>query len=150
MTGRRCFSRRLRKRALLLLALPSLWAAGPAAAYRVDIEAPTELADMLKTHLDISRYREREDISIDQFNYMVETVGDQVQRLASTEGYFDPKTTATVDAEPAAGEDLSARTVRIKVDAGARTLVKAVDVDVAGAIANEDPCLLYTSDAADE
>ncbi|WP_428851539.1 autotransporter assembly complex protein TamA [Imbroritus primus] len=141
MTGRRCFSRRLRKRALLLLALPSLWAAGPAAAYRVEIEAPPELADMLKTHLDISRYREREDISVDQFNYMVETVGDQVRRLASTEGYFDPKTTATVDAPLAAeatSEDLDARTVRVRVEAGARTLVTSVDVDFTGAIADED------------
>jgi translocation and assembly module TamA len=138
MTVGRCFRQRLPKHLVLLLALPCFLGAGPAAAYRVEIEAPSEIADMLKTHLDISRYRERKDISLDQFNYMVETVGDQVQRLASTEGYFDPKTTATVDAEPASDADLDARVVTIKVEAGARTVVKAVDVDFVGAVATDD------------
>jgi translocation and assembly module TamA len=64
-------------------------------------------------HLDLARYTDRTDISDDQFQYMVETVGDQVRQFASTEGWFDPVTKATVEGE---GDK---RVVHISVDPGA-------------------------------
>ncbi|MBP0587902.1 hypothetical protein J8J22_22855, partial [Mycobacterium tuberculosis] len=73
-----------------------------------------------------ARYATRTDMSEDQFHYMVETVGDQVRQFASTEGWFDPTTKATVEGE---GAD---RVVKIVVDAGARTLIRRVDVGVSG------------------
>lgn len=145
MTGRRRLGRRLHTLVPLLLALSCFLAPGDTeAAYRVEIEAPDDLAGILKTHLDISRYRDRDDISPDQFNYMVETVGDQVRQFASTEGYFDPKTTATVDGDGGDGTGDAPRTIHIRVDAGARTHVKAVDVAFTGAIATDDPQRLET------
>jgi translocation and assembly module TamA len=117
--------------ALLCAALPAH------AAYKVVVDAPDALRSMLSTHLDLARYQDRTDLTADQFDYLLETVGDQVRQLASTEGYFDPKTTAKLETE---GEgEHQKRTVRITVDAGARTLIKRVDLDVAGPIAKEDP-----------
>ncbi|RZT41308.1 autotransporter assembly complex protein TamA [Cupriavidus agavae] len=101
--------------------------------YKVEIDAPGPLEDILKEHLDLSRYRTRTDISDDQFRYMVETVGDQVRQFASTEGWFDPETTATVEGE---GDH---RVVKIKVDPGARTEIRRVDLDVTGPAATRSP-----------
>jgi len=118
--------------------LVALAAAAPAshaarAAYKVEIDAPKVLKDILQEHLDLARYTDRTDISDDQFAYMVETVGDQVRQFASTEGWFDPVTKATVEGK---GED---RVVHISVDPGARTLIRAVDVGVTGPAATQSP-----------
>ncbi|MEN7526069.1 autotransporter assembly complex family protein [Cupriavidus sp. DL-D2] len=102
-------------------------------AYKVEIDAPDPLKDILKEHLDLSRYRDRTDISDDQFHYMVETVGDQVRQFASTEGWFDPETTATVEGE---GDQ---RVVKIKVVPGARTEIRRVDLSVTGPAATQSP-----------
>ncbi len=103
------------------------------AAYKVEIDAPKALKDILEEHLDLSRYTTRTDISDDQFKYMVETVGDQVRQFASTEGWFDPQTKATVEGE---GDQ---RVVKITVDPGARTVIRRVDVDVTGPAATQSP-----------
>ncbi|CAG9177618.1 autotransporter assembly complex family protein [Cupriavidus respiraculi] len=120
--------------AALLWAILALLPAAPAlATYKVRVEAPEALQDMLETHLDIARFRERADLSDDQFNFMVETVGDQVRALSATEGWFDPQTTVRVEGEG------DGRIVYVSVDAGARTLIRNVDVDVTGPAATQAP-----------
>jgi translocation and assembly module TamA len=99
----------------------------------VEIDAPDALKGILQEHLDLARYTDRTDISDDQFQYMVETVDDQVRQFASTEGWFDPVTKATVEGE---GDK---RVVHISVDPGARTLIRAVDVQVTGPAATQSP-----------
>ncbi|QET00813.1 autotransporter assembly complex protein TamA [Cupriavidus pauculus] len=110
-----------------------LYAAPAAATYKVVVDAPKPLEDMLKEHLDLARYASRTDLSDDQFKYMVETVGDQVRQFASTEGWFDPTTTARVEGEG------DGRVVHLTVDAGARTLIRSVDVSVSGPAATQSP-----------
>ncbi len=117
---------------LLLAALPAP-ASAAKAVYKVEIDAPKALKDILEEHLDLARYNTRTDISEDQFQYMVETVGDQVRQFASTEGWFDPVTKATVEGEG------DSRVVHITVDPGARTLIRRADVDVSGPAATQSP-----------
>ncbi len=133
---------RRRSRRLPPAATPAGWVvwavlalcAPPAAAtYKVEVDAPKAIKDMLEEHLDLSRYRTRDDISPDQFNYMVETVGEQVRQFTSTEGYFDPATTTRVEGS---GDQ---RTVYLTVEPGARTLIRNVDVDVTGPAATQSP-----------
>ncbi|PMX97495.1 hypothetical protein C1X54_38100, partial [Pseudomonas sp. GW460-13] len=69
----------------------------------------------------------------DQLDYMVETAGEQVRALTSTEGYFDPTTTTRVEGE---GDK---RVVHVMVDPGARTLIRNVDVQVTGPAATRSP-----------
>ncbi|MGO4153320.1 autotransporter assembly complex protein TamA [Cupriavidus sp. YAF13] len=116
---------------LLAALMLSAWPA--AAAYKVEVDAPKPIKEILQDHLDLSRYRTRDDISPDQFNYMVETVGEQVRQFTSTEGYFDPQTTTKVDGS---GDE---RTVHITVELGARTVIRAVDVNVTGPAASQSP-----------
>lgn len=104
-----------------------------AQAYEVELSAPKPLKEVLTVHLDVFRYRHREDINVDQLNFMVAIVSEQVAQLASTEGYFSPVT--TVNAEQV-GETT---VVRIVVDPGPRTQVSAVEVKVDGAAHSQSP-----------
>lgn len=115
------------------LALLLCTAAVPAAAYRVELDAPPPLKELLAAHLDLVRYQDRENLNEDQFNYMLATADTQVRKLASTEGWFLPKTTVDVDRSGASP------LVRVRVDPGARTTVSRVDVEVSGAVREHDP-----------
>ena len=103
------------------------------AAYQVELDAPNALRELLDTHLDLMRYRERADINADQLKYMVETAAEQVGDLAATEGYFSPKSEIRLDsqAEPPM--------VRITVTAGPRTEVARADVQVSGPARAQSP-----------
>ncbi|CAG2128917.1 Translocation and assembly module subunit TamA [Cupriavidus yeoncheonensis] len=129
--ARRRIPARLRR--LLLSALAAVWLLPAHAAYKVEVEAPKPLREILENHLDLSRYKDRTDLSPDQFDYMVETVGDQVRQFASTEGYFDPVTTTRLEGE---GDK---RVVHVMVDPGARTLIRNVEIKVEGPAATRSP-----------
>ncbi len=102
------------------------------ATYRVEIEAPAELKALLEQHLDLSRYKDRQDLSEDQLKFLIDTVDEHVTQLTSTEGYFSPKTTVTV--EP--GE---IKTIHLKIDPQQRTMVSAATINVIGSAATEVP-----------
>ncbi|HEU4708865.1 MAG TPA: autotransporter assembly complex family protein [Methylophilaceae bacterium] len=103
------------------------------ADYQVVIDAPKPLHELLSQFLDLARYQDRNDLSDDQFDYMVATADEQVAELTATEGYFSPQTTVKV------GQENGKRLVRIKVEPGPRTKVTKVDVDVKGPAQQRSP-----------
>ncbi|WP_395825614.1 autotransporter assembly complex family protein [Collimonas sp.] len=116
-----------------LLVLAALIAAPAAtAAYRVEIEAPSDLKRILEEHLDLSRYKDRVDLSDDQLKFLIDTVGDQITQLSSTEGYFSTTTSVTVET----GE---LKTIHLKVDTHQRTMVSQAVIDVTGSAATDSP-----------
>lgn len=132
--GRLSFRRMTSKR-MRALACGLLWlvAASAQATYKVEITAPKELRALLVDHLDLVRYQERDDLSDEQFKYLVATVGEQVRQLTATEGYFLPNAVATVR------EQNGARVVQLKVDPRERTMVSAVALALNGAAAADQP-----------
>ncbi|PUA20170.1 hypothetical protein C7W93_10440 [Glaciimonas sp. PCH181] len=102
------------------------------ATYKVDIEAPKAISALLKEHLDLVRYKDRDDLSDDQLKFMLDTVNDQVAQLASTEGYFLPTTKVTVD-------EGKVKVIHLKVDAHQRTMVSQATIDVTGKVVSEVP-----------
>lgn len=113
--------------ALLLLA------STPAAAYRVEIDAPDPLQNLLEQFLDLARYEDREDLTRDQFDFMVDRTPEQVARLAATEGYFSTSTKVSLRQED--GETV----VRVAVEPGPRTTVAEVRVEVEGPASERSP-----------
>jgi len=112
------------------------------AAYQVEIEAAAPLDKLLKANLDLVRYQERKDLGPEQLQFMLDTLKDQVQQLAATEGYFAPVT--TVNVEPPLSSDstggvpqLAAR-IHVHVDAGPLTKIAAVAISADGIAARED------------
>jgi translocation and assembly module TamA len=118
---------------MLVCAFLVVFASGAHAAYKVDIDAPRPIRKLLNEFLDLSRYKDREDLSPEQLRFMVETAPDQVRSLLATEGYFSPETRARID------EEDGRRVVRIDVDPGPRTIVEDVDIDATGAVAQLEP-----------
>ncbi|HYD96257.1 MAG TPA: autotransporter assembly complex family protein [Noviherbaspirillum sp.] len=121
--------RRFRTIASALLLLFSL----PAAAYRVEIDAPKPLKGVLEQFLDLARYADREDLTPDQLDFMVARAPEQVAKLAATEGFFSTSTEVNVEAQ--SGETV----VRVAVAAGPRTIVSEVDIKVEGSASERSP-----------
>ncbi|CAN5147048.1 autotransporter assembly complex family protein [soil metagenome] len=105
------------------------------AEYRVEIEAEAPVRALLAEHLDLVRYKARNDISDEQFKFLVDTVAEQVTQLASTEGYFTPVT--KVDIKQAGSSEL--KVVHVRVDSGKRTVVSNANVEVIGPVNEQAP-----------
>ncbi len=89
--------------------------AGPSVAvYRLEIEAPSELRDLLLTYLDLSRFQnvpQSEDITPAEIGRLIAAAPAQVRALLETEGYFNPEVTVTrvgADATPAPARERAA------------------------------------------
>ncbi|KVD17592.1 hypothetical protein WI80_03780 [Burkholderia ubonensis] len=110
-----------------LAALPA-WA-----KYDVEIDAPRAVRKLLKSHLDIARFGKRDDVSDDQFDFLVTATPQQVRDLTATEGYFSP--VVRTDVRTRDGK----RSVQIAVDPGPQTVVSSVDLTFNGPVGSEDP-----------
>lgn len=106
---------------------------GVAGAYKVQVDAPEPLKTILQRFLDLVRYQDRKDLNEDQFNFMLGDAEHQVKELAATEGFFSPQTQVDIDRSG----DTPA--VRIVVEAGPRTTISKVDIDVEGAAQKQSP-----------
>lgn len=104
-----------------------------AEAYRVEIDAPKPLKDLLAQFLDLARHEDREDLTADQFDLMVARTPSQVAKLAATEGFFSTSTEVNVE------QQSGTAVVRVTVTPGARTVVSAADIEVKGAASTQSP-----------
>ncbi|MBU9268269.1 autotransporter assembly complex protein TamA [Burkholderia gladioli] len=103
------------------------------AKYSVDIDAPRSVRKLLQQHLDVSRFAKRDDISDDQFEFLITATPQQVRDLTATEGYFSP--VVSTDVRNRDGK----RSVTVKVDPGPQTDVAGVDLQFKGPVGTEDP-----------
>ncbi|MGU7771128.1 autotransporter assembly complex protein TamA [Burkholderia sp. MR1-5-21] len=103
------------------------------AKYDVEIDAPRAIRKLLKSHLDIARFGKRDDVSDDQFDFLVTTTPQQVRDLTATEGYFSP--VVRTDVRTRNGK----RDVRVSVDPGPQTVVSSVALIFNGPVGSEDP-----------
>lgn len=130
---------------VLLMLLPA-WpgaAFAAAASYRVDVKAsPYSLSRLLDAHLDIVRFAKRDDVTNEQFDFLVTATPQQVRDLAATEGYFSPLVRAdvsTVDGK---------KDVHVHVEPGPRTTISSVKLAFVGPILSEAPQQERTARAA--
>nr|WP_198981499.1 autotransporter assembly complex family protein [Herbaspirillum sp. ASV7] len=122
------------------LAIAFLWCSTQTAyaAYKVEIEAPKPVQSLLKDFLDLSRYQDRDDISDEQLKFMMDTAGDQVRELSSTEGYFSPQTKVTMKTDAAADGKPGVRHILVVVDPGPRTSIASAEIAVTGMAGQQD------------
>lgn len=104
------------------------------AAYRLEIDAPSNLRELLTAYLDLSRFRsapQTESITSAELDRLIVAVPAQARGLLETEGYFQAQISATK--QPGSGDDLPV--VQIAVTPGPRTLVAEVNIDARGPLA---------------
>ncbi|BCF97877.1 outer membrane protein assembly factor [Paraburkholderia sp. PGU19] len=119
---------------VLLLVTTHAHAARAKPTYEVDVEAePRSLRKLLEEHLDISRFAKREDISPEQFDFLVTATPQQVRDLTSTQGYFTP--VVRTDVRTIDGK----KVVRVSVDPGPRTTISSISLSFRGPVLTEDP-----------
>ena len=97
--------------------------------YPLQISGPKELVDLVVERTLIGRWRNRLDYDQIQFEGLFARAPDEIQALMRSEGYFAG--TVEVSGDPYA--------VRIEIDAGARTTVNRVIVEVVGPGGAEAP-----------
>ncbi|SEI83761.1 autotransporter assembly complex protein TamA [Paraburkholderia diazotrophica] len=120
--------------ALLLMTASHAHAARAKPSYKVDVEAePRSLRKLLEEHLDISRFAKRDDISAEQFDFLVTATPQQVRDLASTQGYFTPVVRTDVRTLDDKKE------VHVSVDPGPRTTISSISLSFRGPVLTEDP-----------
>lgn len=114
-------------------ATPADAAPAPAARerenYPLQISGPKELVDLVAERTLIGRWRKRVDYDQIQFEGLFARAPDEIQALMRSEGYFAG--TVEVSGDPYG--------VRIEIDAGARTTVNRVIVEVVGPGGAEAP-----------
>lgn len=105
------------------------------ANYKVYIEAPVILQEILQKNLDLIRYQDFNDLTEEQMQFLLNTVDDEVSKLAATEGYFSTKTLINFKKN---NNYISNRQVYIYVESGPHTTIKAVNIHAIGDVLQEE------------
>jgi translocation and assembly module TamA len=87
---------------------------------------------LLKDHLNLSRFAKRDDVSDEQFEFLVTATPQEVRDLVATDGYFTPVVRTDVKTVD------DRKTVTVSVDPGPRTMVASVSLNFKGAVTTED------------
>ncbi|MGQ0546773.1 MAG: autotransporter assembly complex protein TamA [Betaproteobacteria bacterium] len=114
--------------AALILAFVLAAAAGAARgqSYRVEVEAPRDLARTLRQGLNLVRQASDPDLRRERFQRLLEEAVREAREVAATEGYFSARVTTRID------ETTQPRTVHLALEPGERTRVASVDIRVSG------------------
>ncbi len=135
------FRAALRVFTLLLLCVMPLSAAAQTSdvddapvRYRVEIDAPRALEQLLRSSLDIVRWQDYEDTTAPVLERLMREAKDQATEAAAAEGYFNPQVSVSLESA-VAGADR--RTVRVRVVPGEPVLIDDVRIDVTGPAADD-------------
>lgn len=117
-------------------AAPSAAAASAAEAradYRVEVQAPSALRQLLLAYLDLSRFQgapEADAIDASELERLRRAAPAQARSLLETEGYFNAVVTADRIDEPGVAKPL----IRIVVEPGPQARVASVAISASGAL----------------
>ena len=112
---------------MAVLAWPAL--ASEPFGYEVEINAPGEVENLLRQHLEIVRSRTSERMSPEALERLIESTPAEAASLLQTEGYFTPRVTLDRDAE--------SNMVSVQVEPGEPVRVTKIHLALNGAIAGQ-------------
>jgi translocation and assembly module TamA len=116
---------------LLLVSCATAFAEG--IAFRVDVEAPRALRELLQEHLDVVRRSAEKELTAAEVRRLYTRATEQIRQLLATEGYFAPRIDSTLD------DAAIPWTLRFEVDPGKRAIVRDVDLRFVGAVEVPSP-----------
>ncbi|MEO8417547.1 MAG: autotransporter assembly complex family protein [Methylophilaceae bacterium] len=96
--------------------------------YAVEIEAPSELASLLKQHLEIMRWLDNPRMNSNEWHRLLKISPRAIEDLLATEGYFAPRI------EQQLSDSNGVSTARFIITPGSATSIKSVDIGFTGAI----------------
>jgi translocation and assembly module TamA len=116
--------------ALAFLLAPA--AAAQGLRYKLEVDAPRELAGTLRKGLNLSRWQNDPQMTPEQLRRLVKDAEREARETAATEGYFSAKVETRID------ETAPEWKVTLKLEPGARTHVSEVEIRFSGP-ASQDP-----------
>jgi translocation and assembly module TamA len=128
----RGFEPAVRLLAAILLLASSIAAAQGRLDYRVEIDAPKELAEVLRGGLNLVRWQNDPQMTPEQLRRLADEAVREAREVAATEGYFSAQVTLAID------ERAQPWIVRLALEPGARSEVAEVELRFSGP-ATEDP-----------
>ncbi|MEO5765214.1 MAG: BamA/TamA family outer membrane protein [Casimicrobiaceae bacterium] len=105
---------------------------GDANYYRVVVEAPKEVADLLRLSVGLVRWQSYADMTDDLLDRLVREAASQAREAISTVGYFMPEVDIDVD------RSTTPITVTLRVVLGNPVRIHDVQIDVSGPAARDD------------
>ena len=121
----------------MLAAIVALLVAGvafaqPGLKYRVQIEAPRDIADMLRQGLNLARWQNDPQMTPEQLRRLAEEAVREARETAATEGYFSARVALSIE------EAVEPWVVRLRVDPGERTEVGEIDIRFSGPAVDDE------------
>jgi len=95
--------------------------------YRVTIDAPAPLRDVLAASVDLVRWQDYEDMTPSLLDALAREAVDQAKEAAATEGYFSANVDIDVD------RSVQPLNVTVRVTPGTQARVNVANIDVTGA-----------------
>ena len=118
-----------------MLAFVVATAGGPAWAqdprYRVEIDAPAQLARTLAQGLNLVRWQYDAEMGPERLERLLEEALREAREVAATEGYFSARIAARIE------QSTRPPTVHLSVEPGERTRVAAVEIRFSGPAADD-------------
>ena len=97
--------------------------------YQVEVEGPQPLRGAVSRNLDISRWQDYPDMTLELLERLMREARDQAREIAATEGYLSPKIETDLDRtrEPAL--------LRLTIEPGEPVRIEHVELGLTGAVA---------------
>jgi translocation and assembly module TamA len=105
--------------------------------YKVVIDAPAALSNVIEGSLDLVRWQTYEDMTADLLDRLIREAIDQAKEAAATEGFFSASVEITLVPAPAGSDE--PQTLRLVVDPGLPTRITRTDVRVTGPATSDAP-----------
>jgi translocation and assembly module TamA len=118
--------------AVVLLVISSVAFAQPGLKYRVEIDAPKGMAEVLRKGLNLVRWQHDPQMTPEQLRRLAEEAVRETREVAATEGYFSARVELAID------EAAQPWIVRLTVEPGERTYVGEIELRFSGP-ALDDP-----------
>ena len=109
-----------------LLLAASVACAQPGLRYRVEIDAPKDIAEILRKGLNLKRWEGDPQMTPEQLRRLAQEAVREAREVAATEGYFSARVELSTD------EGIQPWIVVLDVDPGPRTLVGDIDLRFSG------------------
>jgi translocation and assembly module TamA len=118
--------------ALLAFLLASVAFAQPGLQYRVEIDAPKDIAELLRKGLNLARWQGDRQMTPEQLRRLAEEAVREARETAATEGYFSARVELSID------EGIQPWIVLLTVELGERTHVGDIDLRFTGPGADDE------------
>ena len=115
--------------ALVLGAVSLIAAAQERITYRVEIDAPKELRDMLRDGLQLVQWRDDPQMSFELLQRLAEESVKETAEAVATQGYFAARVSYSID------RNVTPWLVTLRIEPGERSVVREVELAFSGAAA---------------